>query len=117
MTKVEMTNREFFTKVANNEIDDTVIAKANELIESLDEKNRKRKAKPSKEVEENKKVRASILEYLTGKDFTLGITIAEELGISKNKVSSLLARMEELESTEVSVPKVGKRKAYRVKSV
>ena len=112
-----MTNREMLTKVIANEITDEVIEKAKECIKALDDRNAKRKSTPSKTTLENMEVKKSIADFLVGKDFTLGTDIATELGLSKNKVVSLCARMVTdgtLVSTEVSVPKVGKRKAYKL---
>ena len=112
-----MTERKMLEKVKNREIDDDVVAKATERLKALDDRNAKRKSTPSKSVEENKKVKADIVEYLKDKDFTLGIDIASGMEISKGKVSSLCSAMAKdgvLLETEVSVPKVGKRKAYKI---
>lgn len=113
-----MTEREMLNAVVKGTITDEVIEKAKERLVALDTRNEKRKSAPSKSVEENKKVKADIVEFLKGKsDFVLGTQIAEEMGINKNKVSSLCPAMVKdgvLVVTDVSVPKVGKRKAYKL---
>lgn len=112
-----MTEREMLNAVINGAITDEVIAKAKERVEALDSRNAKRKSTPSKSVLENAKVKERIVEFLNGKDFTLGTDIAVGIEESKNKVASLCSAMAKdgvLIATEVSVPKVGKRKAYKV---
>lgn len=112
-----MTEREMLNAVINGEITDEVIEKAKERVTALDERNAKRKSTPSKSVLENAKVKEKIVEFLNGKDFTLGTDIAIGIEESKNKISSLCSAMAKdgvLLTTEVSVPKVGKRKAYKV---
>ena len=112
-----MTEREMLNAVVNGTLTDEVVEKAKERLHALDERNAKRKSTPSKSVLENAKVKEDILEYLKGRDFTLGTDIAEGMGVSKNKISSLCSAMAKegsLVGTEISVPKVGKRKAYKI---
>ena len=112
-----MTERDMLNAVVNGAITDEVIAKAKERLTALDTRNEKRKSTPSKSVLENAKVKETIVEFLKGKDFTLGTDVAVGIGESKNKVSSLLSAMAKdnvVIATEVSVPKVGKRKAYKL---
>lgn len=113
-----MTEREMLNAVINGTITEEVVEKAKERIVALDKRNEKRKSTPSKATLENAEVKKSIIEFLTGKDFTLGLTIAEEMSLSSNKVSSLCSKMAKedgtLIETEVSVKGKGKRKAYKV---
>lgn len=114
---MSMTEREMLNAVVNGSITDEVVEKAKERLHSLDERNAKRKSTPSKSVLANAKVKETIVEFLKGKDFTLGTDIAVGVDESKNKVSSLLSAMAKdnvVIATEVSVPKVGKRKAYKL---
>lgn len=113
-----MTEREMLNAVVNGTITEEVIAKANERIKALDDRNAKRKSTPSKTTLENIEVKKSILAFLEGKDFVLGTEIADELGHTKNKISSLCSRMVKEDKTliesEVSVKGKGKRKAYKL---
>lgn len=112
-----MTEREMLNAVVNGTLTDEVIEKAKERLEALDKRNEKRKSTPSKSVLENAKVKDDIVEFLKDKDFTLGTDIAEGMGVSKNKIASLCSTMAKdgvLVAIEKSVPKVGKRKAYKV---
>ena len=117
METTKMTEREMLNAVINGEITDEVKERAKERLSALDKRNEKRKSKPSKSVEENKVVKNAIVDFLTDKDFTLGLDIASGLEISPNKVSSLCVRMVgegTLVSTDVKVKGKGVRKAYKV---
>lgn len=114
----EITTREMLNSVIANEITDEVIEKAKKCLESLDKRNAKRKSTPSKTTLENLEVKKSIMAFLEGKDFVLGTEIADELGYTKNKISSLCSRMVKEDKTliesEVTVKGKGKRKAYKL---
>lgn len=113
-----MTQREFFTAVANNNITNEVIDKANELITALDTRNEKRASKPSKTAIANEPIIKAIVEVLTtsGKALT-SPEIAEKVGVSVQKASALctlLAKEDKLVKSEVKVPKKGTLKAYSI---
>ena len=75
-------------------------------IESLDEKNAKRKATPSKVQKENEPIIAQIKEYLEGFDeFLPAAIIAKNLDLSVNKVSSLAKKIEGIEIEEIKYEK------------
>lgn len=86
-----MTNREFFTAVANGTINDEVIAHAAGAITKMDDALLAKKNKPSKRAIENaplkEKIISSILSYDTP---TTAKRVAEVLEISTQKASSLL---------------------------
>lgn len=110
-----MTNRDFYNAIISNAINEEVIAFAQESLLKLDKKNATRSAK-SKEV--NEPVKARILDFLEGKDFTLGTEIAKsfEGEYTTQKIIGLLSELVKAglcERTEVKVDKVGKRKAYK----
>lgn len=103
----KMTQREFFNAVINGQINDEVIAHANEEIAKLDTRNAKKSEKTANAHTEEK---TQILAVLTDK-VQLASEIAEKVGMSTAKVSGLLGRMDGITVTEVKV-KGGKRKGY-----
>jgi GTP-sensing pleiotropic transcriptional regulator CodY len=89
-----MTNREFYTMVANGTLTEEVITKANEEIAKLDARNAKRASKPSKKSLENIPIRAHIAGFLEENEGShLASEIASALGISTQKVSALCRQM------------------------
>ena len=79
-----MTNREFYTAVANQNITEEVVAHAVASLEKLDATNEKRKNKPSKTAIEN----APVIEAITGvltNDPQTAADIAVAVGITTQK--------------------------------
>lgn len=110
-----MTKREMFLAIVNGQITDEVIAKAKEEIVLLDKANERKKSKASSsKAEINEPIKARIVEFLNDRDWTLGSVIAEGCEISTNKAVALVKQIEGIEVTDVKVPKVGTRKAYRL---
>lgn len=110
-----MTNREFYTAVANEEMTAEVIAFAKEAIVKLDERNAKRNAKPSKTAIENEPIKAAIVEFLEGKEDMPAAEIAIACEISTNKASALCRQLVDegkLSVKDIKVPKKGKCKGY-----
>ena len=111
-----MTNREFYTAVANGAMDDWIKAFAEEAIAKMDERNAKRSSKPSKTAVENEPIKTQIVEFITKRnEFCIAGAIAEALEISTQKASALCRQLVndgKLVEKEVKVPKQGKRKAY-----
>lgn len=110
-----MTNREFFEKVAKNEITAEVIAHATKGIADLDKRNASRKAKPSKTALENAPIKVSILEYLVGKEKEVASVIAENVGISTSKASALCGQLvaeNKVTVEDVKIKGKGKVKGY-----
>ena len=109
-----MTNREFYTAVANQNITEEVIAHAVASLEKLDATNEKRKNKPSKTALEN----APVIEAITGvltNDPQTAADIAVAVGITTQKASSLLRQIVlagNATSTDIKVPKKGTVKGY-----
>lgn len=113
-----MTNREFYTNIANGTITQNEIDFAVAAIEKLDATNEKRKAKAaegvSKKAEENAPIKAAILGALTAEPQT-SPAIAATLGLTHNKVTALAKQLvaEGLaEVTDIKVPGKGTMKAY-----
>ena len=110
-----MTKREMFVAIVNSQITDEVIEKAKEEIILLDKANERKKSKTSSsKAEINEPIKARIVEFLKGREWTLGSVIAEGCEISTNKAVALVKQIEDIEVTDVKVPKVGTRKAYRL---
>ena len=110
-----MTNREFFEKVAKNEITAEVIAHATKGIADLDKRNATRKAKPSKTALENAPIKIAILEYLVDKENEVASVIAENVGISTSKASALCGQLvaeNKVTVTDVKIKGKGKVKGY-----
>ena len=86
-----MTKREFLVAVKAIEgISEEMVAKADEMIASLD----KRSDKPSKNQVENEGFKAQILEYLAGAESAVtAAKVAEDTGIVKGKVVALLGQL------------------------
>ena len=113
-----MTNREFYTAIAQGAMNDELVAFAQEAIVKMDERNAKRSSKPSKTSIENAPIKGSIMEFISNRnEFCIASVIAEALEISTSKASALCRQLVadgKLVEKEVKVPKLGKRKAYRI---
>lgn len=109
-----MTNREFYTAVANGNITEEVIAHASTAITKLDAALEKRKNAPNKKDAENAPILEAITNALTTEP-VVAADIAAMVGISVQKASSLLRKLVAsgvATVTEVKVPKRGTQKAY-----
>lgn len=116
-----MTNREFLTAIASNtSLDSALTDFATEQIAKMDARNEARKAssKPSKTAIANEPIKASIMEFLSKQcEPVIACTVAEGVGISTAKASSLLRQLVEggkVVKSEVKIPKKGKTAAYAV---
>ena len=106
-----MTRREMFEAVVNGNITDEVVAMAQHEIEKMDERNAKRKNKPSKNALANEPIKERILEVLTDAPMTAS-AVAEAVEISTQKASALLRQIDGLTVTDVKVKGKGKVKGY-----
>jgi len=107
-----MTNREFYTAVATNVINEEVMAFAAAAIEKMDATNEKRRNTPSKAQIENQPLIDKILdEVLTTEPMTAS-DVAAALGVSTQKASALLRNLDGVVQSEVKLPKKGTVKAY-----
>ena len=113
-----MTNREFYTAIANANINEELTAYAVAAIEKLDATNEKRKAKAaegaSKKAEENAPIKAAIRAALTNEAQTAP-QIAVIVGVTHNKVTPLAKQLVAegvAEQVEIKVPGKGAMKGY-----
>lgn len=106
-----MTRREMFEAIVNGNITDEVVNMAVKEIAKMDERNARRKSKPSKNAVANEPIKAHILEVLTDVPMT-ATEVAQKVEISTQKASALLRQIEGLAVTEVKVKGKGKVKGY-----
>ena len=114
-----MTNREFFTNVANGTITEKEKEFALAAIAKMDETNEKRKNKPSKTAVENAPIIEALTNALTS-DPQTAADLATAVGISTQKASSLLRQIVTsgvAVSTDIKVPKKGTCKGYALAPV
>ena len=110
-----MTNREFYTAIANKNITAEVIAKATEELSKLDERNEKRRNAVTDNDKANAVIAQDIKNYLAENGATLSADIAKALDLSTSKVNGvakILVDKGELISTKVKVKGVGERTQY-----
>lgn len=106
-----MTNREFFNAVISADINDEVIAHATESLAKLDARNAKRAERPSKTQKANEPIIKAIAEVLSSEPMRAS-EIAEKCGISTQKASALVKKVEGVSVTDVKVKGKGTQKAY-----
>ena len=106
-----MTNREFFNAVINGTITEEMVAHAHGEIAKLDARNAKRSSKPSKVQIANEPIIKAIAEVLTSEPMRAS-EIAETLGISVQKASSLVKKVDGVSVTDVKVKGKGVQKGY-----
>ena len=111
-----MTNREFLNAIANNEtLTDEIREHTTAEIAKMDAANEKRKNKVSKKAEENAPLIAQIVDEILGTEAKTASDVAEVLGVSVQKASSLLRTIVangQAVATDVKIPKKGTQKAY-----
>ena len=106
-----MTNREFFTAIVNSDLSDEMKAFASESISKLDARNAKRASTPSKTQKENAPLIEKIASLLTSEP-KLASTLATEMGISTQKASALVKKIEGVSVCDVKVKGKGTQKGY-----
>ena len=114
-----MTNREFYTNIANGTVTEAEKEFALAAIAKMDETNEKRKNKPSKTATENAPIIASLTEALTN-DPQTAADLAVAVGISTQKASSLLRQIVAsgvAVASDIKVPKKGTCKGYALAPV
>ena len=118
MTEKKMTQREFFTKIAEicKDTHADLAEFAQERIVALDKRNENRSNKQTKTQIENDVIKSKILElYESGNEVFVASEVGGKLGISTNKASALLRQMalaETLVTSDVKVKGKGKVKGY-----
>jgi hypothetical protein len=117
-----MTNREFFTNIANGTLTDAEKEHATAALAKLDAANEARKNKTSPKAQEKAVENAKFDETLIGvltKDPQIEADIANALGVTGPKARAGLKRLIEagvVVKSEVKVPKKGVQKAYALVS-
>lgn len=110
-----MTQREFYTAVANTSVEGELVAYAQAQLEKMDAANEKRKNTPSKKATENAPLVDQIVNEILGAEAVTAADVAAILGCSVQK-ASMLCRAAVLDgraiATDVKVPKKGTLKGY-----
>ena len=113
-----MTKREFYNAIISmNSVSAEMKEKAADLIAALDREAARNSSRPSKKSVENAPVKAAILDLLASHSAMLASEVAAALEISTAKASSLLTQLaneSKVVGEEISVPKQGKRKQWRL---
>ena len=112
-----MTTREFYVAVADSDVGEELITKAQELIAALDAKNEKRKSTETKEKKETAERRNAVLEFLKTHEgaFTRD-QIAFEIDMDPAKVSgacTALVKSGLVTKSEIKVEK-SRKMAYSI---
>ena len=106
-----MTKREFLNAVIASAVDNDVASFAVSELEKLDARNARRSEKPSKTQIANEPIIKAISEILTNEPM-LASRIAELCGISTQKASALVKKVEGVSVTDVKVKGKGTQKGY-----
>ena len=113
--KDNMTNREFYTAIVNGKITDEVIKHAQEGIEKLDATAEKRRNTVSKKALENAPLIDKIVTEILTDEPKSASDVAEVLGVSVQKASSLLRTAvadHRAVATDVKIKGKGTQKGY-----
>ena len=114
----EITLRQLFTAVVEDNITPAMKEKAKAEIAKLDATNAKRAEKAAEKAKENLPLKNAIFEFLVANGTKTTAEIAKGVEVLENsspKASAMCRQMVDegrLTSSEVSVPKKGKQKAY-----
>lgn len=106
-----MTQREFYNGVIAETTNADLAQFAVEALEKLDVRNAKRAEKPSKVQIANEPIIKAIAEVLTSEPMRAS-EIAEALGISVQKASALVKKVDGVQSVDVKVKGKGTQKGY-----
>ena len=113
----EITMRQFFESVINGNVTPAMVEKAKAEIAKLDATNAKRAEKAKAKAVEYEPIKSAIAEFLKANGTKTTSEIAVAIEQSVPKTSAMCRQMVEegrLTSSEVSVPKKGKQKAYTI---
>lgn len=112
-----MTQREFFTKVIEANINEELTSKAKELVAGLDKRNAQKSATMTKTQKENEVLKAEMLEKLEKGKGYLAVEIASVMGFSTSKASALagqLVKGGKMTVADVKVKGKGIQKSYTI---
>lgn len=111
-----MTKREFLKVIVESEMATEVVEFAKAELVKMDEALEKRKGMTSKTEKENAPLREQIFTEVLTNEWMTASAVAEVMGFSTQKASSLLRQLVKeggVEVSEIKVPKKGTQKAYR----
>ena len=111
-----MTKRDFLKMIVNGEMNEETMAFAAAELVKMDEALEKRKGVTSKKEKENAPLRDQIFSEVLTNEWMTASAVAEAMGFSTQKASSLLRQLVKeggVEVSEIKVPKKGAQKAYR----
>ena len=106
-----MTQREFYNAVIADTTNADLAQFAVEALEKLDARNAKRASTPSKAQKENAPIIEAISKVLTSEPMRAS-EIAEALGISVQKASALVKKVDGVSVTDVKVKGKGTQRGY-----
>lgn len=106
-----MTNREFYNAVIAETKNADLAEFAVEALGKLDARNAKRAAQPSKKQMSNEPI-IEALKASLGEEPKTASELAVAVGVSTQKASSLLSRMDGISVSEIKVKGKGKVKGY-----
>ena len=112
-----MTQREFFTKVIEANVNEELTSKAQELIEALDKRNSKKASTQTKTQKENEVLKAEMVERLEKGKGYLAVEIGAIMGFSTSKASALASQLVKSGKATVADVKVkgkGTQKSYTI---
>ena len=112
-----MTQREFFTKVIEANINDELTKKAKELVAGLDKRNAQKSATQTKTQKENEVLKAEMLNKLEKGKGYLAAEIGVAMGFSTSKASALAKQLVDEKKAAVADVKVkgkGMQKSYTI---
>jgi hypothetical protein len=115
MNTNEITMRQFFESVVNNNITPAMVEKAKAEIAKLDATNAKRAEKAKEKAKEYEPIKTAIFDFLKANGTKTTAEIAVAVGESSPKTSAMCRQMVEenrLAASDVSVKGKGKQKAY-----
>lgn len=112
-----MTQREFFTKVIEANINEELTTKAKELVAGLDKRNAQKSATMTKTQKENEVLKAEMVDKLEKGKGYLAAEIGVVMGFSTSKASALAKKLvDEGKATvaDVKVKGKGTQKSYTI---
>ena len=117
MNTNEITMRQFFESIINNNITPAMVEKAKAEIAKLDATNAKRAEKAKEKAKENEPIKTAIFDFVKANGTKTTSEIALGVGESVPKTSAMCRQMVEenrLSVSDVSVKGKGKQKAYSI---
>ena len=115
MNTNEITLRQLFTAVVEDNITPAMREKAKTEIAKLDATNAKRAEKAKEKAKENEPIKTAIFEFLVANGTKTTAEIALAVGVTTSKASPMCRQMVDegrLTASDVSVKGKGKQKAY-----